>query len=414
VNDVAISLYLDTRRERADAKFPVKLRVYSTSLKKQKLYSTGYSYDELQYEKIHSGRPGKLKDDRLALQEIQVHANTVARELPSFSFTAFERKLFGNHMDEADVLSMFEKYSTELRGNGKIGTASTYELTAKSIHRYLSAKRRKSLLFDDVDVDWLTSFESYMIKDLGLSVTTVAIYLRNLRAIYNRAIDAGTAKKDLYPFGRGRYVIPNAHKVKKALDRSHIKELANCKPLTFEQERARDFWLFSYLCHGMNMKDIVLLKWGNIDGDILTYYRAKTVSTSRANLKPISLHLSEFAKTVVGKYCNKVSNASGEYVFPVIKRGDTADEIHRKVKNFTRSINQNLKKLAKTIGLPQDISTYWARHSFATHAVRMGASIELVGELLNHQDIRTTQNYFAGFGDEAKIEISKRLADLLT
>jgi site-specific recombinase XerD len=80
-----------------------------------------------------------------------------------------------------------------------------------------------------------------------------------------------------------------------------------------------------------------------------------------------------------------------------------------KIKNFTRFINQNLKILAIAESLPKDISTYWARHSFSTNAIRNGASMEFVSEALNHSDLKTTQNYFAGFEDADKKELMKKM-----
>jgi len=78
---------------------------------------------------------------------------------------------------------------------------------------------------------------------------------------------------------------------------------------------------------------------------------------------------------------------------------------------FYININQHIKKLAETIELPSNISTYWARHSFATSAIRNGASMEFVSEALSHSDLKTTQSYFAGFEEESKKEIMKSLME---
>ena len=96
---------------------------------------------------------------------------------------------------------------------------------------------------------------------------------------------------------------------------------------------------------------------------------------------------------------------------PIIKQSDDEIKKHAKIKNFTRFINQNLKKLAEREGLPNGISTYWARHSFATNMVRSGASMEFVMEALSHNNLKTTKNYFAGFEDETKKELINKLMD---
>ena len=79
------------------------------------------------------------------------------------------------------------------------------------------------------------------------------------------------------------------------------------------------------------------------------------------------------------------------------------------VKNFTRSVNQGLKKLAKKLEIDENISTYYARHSFSTNAIRSGASMELVSEQLGHSNLKTTQNYFSGFEDDSIEDITKKL-----
>jgi site-specific recombinase XerD len=83
----------------------------------------------------------------------------------------------------------------------------------------------------------------------------------------------------------------------------------------------------------------------------------------------------------------------------------------QKVKNFTRFIDQHIKRLAKAKGITEEISVYWARHSFATTSIRKGASMELVSESLGHGNIRTTQGYFAGFDSETKREFANSLMD---
>jgi site-specific recombinase XerD len=98
-----------------------------------------------------------------------------------------------------------------------------------------------------------------------------------------------------------------------------------------------------------------------------------------------------------------------KYIFNIVSRDDSEFDKFRKEKNFIRFINQNLKKLAEDNGITSNISTYWARHSFATTIVRNGASLEQASEALNHQELRTTQGYFAGFEDEQKREIANKL-----
>ena len=142
--------------------------------------------------------------------------------------------------------------------------------------------------------------------------------------------------------------------------------------------------------------------------DAFVFMRAKTINTSKKKIKEVRVYLTDFSKGIIEKYCTP-QISKNDYVFPIISSNDRPEIKYKKIKNFTKFINQNLKKLADNNGITNDISTYWARHSFVTSAVRSGASMEFVSEALSHNNLKTTQDYFAGFEDEQKKEIMEKL-----
>jgi site-specific recombinase XerD len=160
----------------------------------------------------------------------------------------------------------------------------------------------------------------------------------------------------------------------------------------------------------MNIKDIVYLKWKNIVGGQIEFVREKTKRTKKAKQKVIQVPLTDFAKEFIVKYGVKDKS---QYVLPIINDEMSEEEKDARKRTFTRFINQHLKNLAKANGLTEDISTYWARHSFATSAVRQSASMEFVSEALGHSDLKTTKNYFAGFEDKTKKEILEGITDFM-
>jgi integrase/recombinase XerD len=127
-------------------------------------------------------------------------------------------------------------------------------------------------------------------------------------------------------------------------------------------------------------------------------------------LKPITATLNDFSAGIIEKYGSKHRNPKS-LIFDIISNEMNKEQQHWKIKNFTRFVNQNLKKLAKGAGLPPEISCYWARHSFATNAIRMGVSMEMVSEAIGHHDIRTTHGYFAGFEKDSKQELANLIMD---
>lgn len=409
------SIILDTRRTKGKDLYPVKLRVYSTQLQVKKLYSTKYDFSKKDFASIwQTEKPRKeYKELRNELQAIETRANEICKTLNPFSFTQFEKKFIRNSGDGTDVIYQYNQLKQKLISNNSINTASGYDLSLKSIKDFIKHQKGKEptkIPFTDITPDWLQKYENYMINELGRSRTTVSIYLRVLRTVFNTAIREKEIDAEVYPFGKNKYQPPTVKNVKKALSQTELKKLFRLAPKTPEQLKAKDFWFLSYACNGMNIKDIALLKYENIQDDKIVFYRAKTINTSKTDLKPVTVYINDYIKNIIIKYGNK-DKSKGQYIFSILSLLDDEIAKHKKIKNFTRFINQNLKKLAESKGLTADISTYWARHSFATSSIRNGASMEYVMEALSHNNLKTTINYFAGFEDKDKKKFASKLMD---
>lgn len=414
--EYALSIYLDTRRSKANGLFPVKLRLFTPSPRKQKLYSTSFDFSEKDFDKIwNTVKPrNEYKDIRRKLQEIENHAEQIASQLSPFTLEQFEKRLFRNEGDGLRVGFHYEQQIAEFKKRDQISTASTYELSEKSIVRFLNSRGKKyqGLVFQDITKEWLKDYEYFMVNTESKSLTTVSMYLRALKAIFNKALDEKEIHKDIYPFGRKKYQIPAVSNVKKALNKAELKRLFQSVPEKEEQIKAKDFWFFSYACNGMNIKDIAELRFKDIEGGKFEFVRAKTKLTAKSRQKSITVYLNSFTHGIIEKYANQNSDPL-EFVFPILKKGDSATEQRKKIQNFTRFINQHIKKLCIELELPSDISTYWARHSFATIAIRNGASMEFIQESLGHGNLKTTQVYFEGFDSETKREFSEQLLNEL-
>ena len=298
--DYNISLFLDKRKssKKTNNLYPVKLRVYSAITKTKKLYPTGIDMSVGDFEttfKSDASVRGKNQESKIYLRDIETRAHIVAKDIHPFTFSNFEKKMFRSKDANCNVQFHYTNKINTLKSNDQISTASNYDLSLKSINNFLEEKTKtklQNLTFYDINPDWLDKYETYMIKTLGKSRTTVSMYLRALRTIFNDAINENEIKRDIYPFGkeRGKYQIPSTLGKKKALTKNQLKILYEAQPETPEQEKAKDFWFFSYACSGMNMKDIVLLKNENLTDDTLQYYRAKTINTKKATSRKFLYH----------------------------------------------------------------------------------------------------------------------------
>ena len=409
----SVRIYLDTRRIKKNGKYPLKVSVFTSSpTRKQKLYPTRFEFTQDEFDRIwNTERPrGENKARRTELRALETKIQDVCSEVAPFTFEGLERALNRKPGEAVKVAFQYDRKMKELTRSGQVKSKQSYQSSANSLREFLQSRRMRfeDLTFHEIDDKWLTDYENYMTKTTGRSITTVGIYLRGLRALFKVAISEGEIHKEFYPFGEKQYQIPTAQNVKKALSQDQLQRFFNAEPENEFQRKAKDFWFFSYVCNGMNVKDIAKLKYKYVDDETIRFVREKTKRSTKTNQKPIVVYLNSFSRSIIERY-GKQEIRSSDYVFDILIGNESPEDEVRKTQNFTRFINQHVKKLAIANGLPGEISTYWARHSFATSVVRKGASMEFIQESLGHKNIKTTQNYFAGFENDAKKEIAESL-----
>lgn len=405
-----ISVYLDTRRALKSKKYPVKIRVFTPSPRKQKLYPTKFEFSEKEFKGVWEKVKSDDRETQKKIQSVLDKYEKVAESINPFSFDEFEKRLFIKQGDVENVFWHFQQIIDRLILNNQIGYAGTYTQALKSIQDFLKDLTGKDVLklsFKEITPNWLTRYEDYMLR-IGRSQTTIGFYLRNLRAIFNGAIERKEIHQDLYPFGKRLYQIPASKAVKKALSKAELKAFYEAEPRSIEQKTAKDFWFFLYNAAGMNVHDLLKLRYGNINNDKIIYIREKTKRTSKADLRPVVIFMTDYMKSIIEEYGNP-ENEAGNLIFSIVDESLNEQQQYRQITNFTRFLNQHLQKLASLYGLPEDISTYWSRHTFATHAIRGGASLEQIRQALNHHNLSTTEGYFAGFEDDTMKQISNNL-----
>ena len=418
--EITTAVILEKRKPYKDGRYPIKLRV--TFKREQRYYTLRNSKDEAEktdkamgeafaftlaeYSKIIADRPREPYNQiAIKLKALEKKANNVIKSLPNFTFQAFEKKLFSPILDDGDLFSAIRTAIKDLRDEGRISTAITFECTITSLQTFTE---KKSMQFSDVDITFLNKYEKWMLNK-GNSTSTVGIYLRNVRTMFNQAINRGIINAEFYPFGMGKYEIPTGRNIKKALSQQEVGLIANYPAIDdTSEQRYRDYWLFSYLSNGINIKDIAFLKYSNISGDVITFLRAKTKQREKHNPRPITIVLTEMTERIIIKWGNKPVD-SNTYIFPIIKDGLTPQQEYIIIQQTTKMINKYINRIAKTLNINQKVTTYTARHSFATVLKRSGASIEFIGESLGHSSLRTTENYLADF----EIDVKRKWAGIL-
>jgi len=343
-------------------------------------------------------------------------AQSIIDTLNPFSFEKFKAQFYGEIVDTGDnsLVSIAGFTASEHLKAGKVTTSNLYISAAKSIQEFADqllpgqcakfslSKIDRTVRLGHITEEFLQDYEDWMIKKKGKTPSTVGIYLRNVRAIFNDEIAKKNINPDLYPFGKRKYVIPSAANTKKAIPKESIIKLLGYEPLpNMEMEqRSKDFYTFSYLSNGMNMADILNLKWENVDFESrkITFVREKTKDTTKNQQVTITVQMFDETIRIIKRWGSKTKNAS-DYLFPYYTRTMSPVDKRRVKAQFIKSTNYNMRKIAKILGITEDPLTMSARHSFATIMMQNNSPIALISKLLGHTDMKTTQNYLDSFED---------------
>lgn len=438
---VSTAIVLDTRRVKKNGKFPVKLRVISGRVPRD--YPTVFELTETDYKKLSAPRISEeLQEVRKKFQEITTGADTVLRQLETFLFSEFEAGYINKHpklfkpkkskesaqqqVTEADdfdyapylkrftifqedlskpksISVTFLSYIKKLLQQGRIGSAINYQRTYRSIKAY-----KGNVSFSEITVGFLYQYETWMLNR-GASKTTVGIVLRPLRSIFNEAIEDKIIKKeDCYPFGRRKYQIPASRNLKKALTQDELKRVFYFQSASEKLITGKAYWLFCYLANGMNVKDMIYLKWKNIQDEYLVFERAKTEKSTRLDQKPITVYLTEDLWDIINTHGSE-SRLPNDYLFPIIQPNLNALEQFDLLNYTRRVINEAMAEIASELNIDKKITTIVTRHSFSTQLKRTGVSTEYIQEALGHTDKKTTENYLDSFEKEVKKQYANKL-----
>ncbi|MDQ2719898.1 MAG: site-specific integrase [Bacteroidota bacterium] len=412
---VTTKITLYNFRLKKNGKYPVKIRV--TWQRKFYFYATGIDLTEDEFKNYHTRKNLKKQFDDIIyfLTKADKIVNDLGR---NFSWKEFDTLYYNrkqiisqinNQSQSINIITQLEDYAKKLYGEGSIKTSKGYTTISNHLKEYLK-KKDNCLLFSDVTPEFLNLLEKYFLSSkMKLSYSSIGVYMRNMRTIYNQAISKKIIGAELYPFGKGKYVPPSSKKAKKALSIEVIEKIYNYKSENPEVVRAKDMWLFAYFANGLNVKDIAFLRYENIKDGVLSFIRAKTKHSTKDNIQTIEIFITEDIQRIINKWGRKPQRPKS-FIFDILHPKLLSDlQIYRDINQAVRTTNKYMKRIAEDLKLNRVPTTNFARHSFSTVLKRAGVSIEMISEQLGHSSIRTTQIYLDSFESGQKREISKFL-----
>lgn len=282
-----------------------------------------------------------------------------------------------------------------LKSNGKIRTAETYETAINSFKRFLGEIEDISL--SSINQNLMSKYEMYLLNN-GICLNSVSFYMRNLRAIYNRAVEQGLTVQNL-PF---KYVYTGISKTKKrAISLEFFRKIKNFDSKSdYNMEFAKDIFMFSFYTRGMSFVDIAFLKKENLQNGILSYKRRKTG-------QQLCIKWEKQMQEIIDKY----DNSNNLYLLPIIQRPDKNN--WTQYKSAEHLVNNKLKIIGKELGLRSPLTTYVARHSWASIARSKNIPISVISEAMGHDSEATTRIYLATMDTSAVDNANKLILKLL-
>ena len=423
IDGVIAQIYFDNRRAKnvpkhesekdlvlMDLRYPVKYRIFFNG--KYYFHPSGIDLTEDEWNAIEETRKRDLIETRELIQSGFDKIKAIIKELvkgEGFSPEAFNKRLSRGRKNS--ILTAFGNKIEDLTKAGQIGTAISYKCAINSIMQFTG----KDLKFSEITKSWIERYETDLLKEVTVNgktkqktVTTAKFYLGCLRAIMNEARKDGIINAGQYPFGKDKFEIKSATGRKMALSLKQIKSVLDY-PLSSETEkRSRDLWYFSYLCNGINFNDMLKLKYKDIAGGELHFLRQKTKRTTKKQKEIVATLLPQMQE-IIDKWGNQ-SKKKDDYIFPFLAPGLDPKVEKRIIQNVIRLVNKKMAAISKALNY-DTISTYTARHSYATVMKRSGASIAFISESLGHSDQRVTENYLDSFEQEERAKNASKLTN---
>lgn len=382
---VKCELYFDGRN--LEEKKSIKIYIYLN--KTCRLYwPTGIIVDNSDIKNgVITGKSSLAKSTMvnnilLAVQQIIVERQN---ELNNMTLSMLKKILSKKFNSEEKTNKLFIDYLDEFVSlKASEGTKTIYRTTKNKILAFDS-----KCVFETIDKKWLTTFENWMAQTM--KVNAYAIHLRNVRAVFNYAIDEEYTS--LYPFRK--FKIKKEETRKRSLT---VEQLAILRdyPCEKHQERYRDIFMLMFYLIGVNAVDLFNAK--ELVNGRLEYKRAKTG-------KLYSIKVEPEAMVIIEKYrgANHLLNILDEY-------SNYKDFLHRmgiELKNIGEVKRVGLGGKKERTPLFPELSSYWARHSWATTAAELDIPKETISEALGHEIGSAVTSIYIKF-DKKKVDVANR------
>ena len=412
-------LFYDKRKSTKDDKYPLVIRISHKGNRKD--IKTEYRLSVNEWNEKKEEIKASFKNSKRANAKLKSKIGTASEVISNYEkslerLSAIElanlikeelhlqkEQKLGVTISYLDAKKTYFKTYSEMviAHTRKVSSAKYANSLQEAVNYFLRFHGSDKLLMSEIDITFLERLEAYYIvnSQKGDSLNGLGAYLRNVRKIINAAIKDKSTEITMehYPFGQHGYSIKKTSTKKRAVKLTEFDKIINFKP---EKGSAlwhhKNYFLFYFYMRGMNFIDLAHLKMNNIEDDRLVYKRRKTKRGQ--NSKEFNIKISADANKILKHYIkNKGAN---DFIFPIMTDTHQVTDPVRLLdlyENKRSNHNNRLKTIAKTVGINTKLTTYVARHSFATAGLHSGLSKAEIGDMLGHTNYYTTETYLSGF-----------------
>lgn len=299
---------------------------------------------------------------------------------------------------KTSFISFLDYRISSLIESNRLGTANNYRRAKASLLRFLDGK---DLAFSDINEGWVEDYSDWLAKR-GLLRNSVSFYMRILRAVYNKGVRKGFAKPG-NPFSAAYTGIDRTRKrfvAKEVVRRLCSLDLSGDPQLS----KTRSLFMFSLYARGMAFIDIAFLRHENIKGREIIYRRRKTGQILRIRIES---EMRDIIKEFSGR------DSAGGYLFGIIPEASEKE----KYSAYERSLstyNYRLRKMSEMLGLPEPLTSYTARHTWASLAQKWDVPVSVISAGMGHASEKTTRIYLSSLDNSLIDRANRRLLDKLS
>lgn len=410
---ITFKFLLNKRRANSQGEYPIVVRIFKDRLYKE--YSLPFQLKETHWDdKTQTVLLGTPQQEEITTTITSVR-NKIRKHLllaeldDSIIITpqGIVDSLKGRKEDKTpkhratSIITYTRNLIQTLTQNGKVGNAMVYTC---AINKFRSFVKTDNFPFESLTYKKLDEFHNYLVSE-KIKVNTISIYMRTIRAIYNRAIKEGVVPVTFYPFTG--YRVKNERTPNRALTVSEMQSIINLTlPVNTPIWHWRNYFLLSFCLCGINFADLLKLTPGNIIDDRVVFRRSKTG-------KLYSIKLQLVAKEILTPYL-KTTVSKSQFILSVLKESANPVKMKNDTKQAVKTCNEYLQRLATQCEIDKDITTYYARYSFANIAKSLGYSKDMIAEALGHEyGNRVTGIYLDNYDNNVIDAMVGRVIDLV-